>query len=78
MLKLTYHRKKDEFASVTVLGSPEGIRDLYWQLTANYATETDGTGIGCIKITNLEGDAIDIKELMVTPHAWSTRLDHNI
>ena len=51
MLKLTYNRKNDPFKYVTVLGDPQGIWDLYWQLTHNYQPQ-DGSEIGEIKITN--------------------------
>jgi hypothetical protein len=54
VLKLTYTRKRDKFQTVTVLGDAAGIRDLYWQLTHNYKAQ-DGTEIGEIKVTNLEG-----------------------
>ena len=54
MLKLTYTRKSDQYQTVTVLGHPDGIRDLYWQLTRNYQCQ-DGTEIGTVKVTNLDG-----------------------
>lgn len=71
MLKLTYTRKSDLYQTVTVLGDEYGIRDLYWQLTQNYKA-VDGTEIGYIKVTNLDGDVI--AEIMATPHDYSTRL----
>lgn len=77
MLKLTYTRYLDEFKEVTVLGSPEGIRDLYWQLTHNYSKHPDGTGIGDVKVSNLEG--VDVTErFMSEPYSWCTRLDKNL
>ena len=77
MLKLTYTRASDKHAEVSVLGSPEGIRDLHWQLTHNYSEETDGTGIGTIKVSNLEGvDLTD--EYIREPYAFCSRLDRNL
>ena len=72
MLKLTYTRKSDEFQTVTVLGDAEGIRDLYWQLTHNYKAQ-DGTEIGCIRITDLDG--LDcLAEIMTRPHSLATMM----
>lgn len=72
MLKLTYRRASDKFQTVTVIGEAEGIRDLYWQLTHNYAPQ-DGTAIGVIMVTNLDG--IDcMSDVMTRPHSVSTRL----
>ena len=77
MLKLTYTRASDKHAEVSVLGSPEGIRDLHWQLTHNYSEETDGTGIGNIKVSNLEG--VDLTDEYVSqPYQYMTRLDRNL
>ena len=75
MLKLTYSRKSNEFVTVTVLGDSEGIRDLYWQLTHNYKA-TDGTEIGKIVVTNLDGDSVD--NPMFNPHAEATYLSKNM
>jgi hypothetical protein len=77
MLKLTYTRASDRFAEVSVLGSPEGIRDLYWQLTHNYSEEPDGTGIGTIKVSNLEGGDVT-EDFMREPYNWCTKLDKNL
>ena len=72
MLKLTYNRKRDKFQTVTVLGDPVGIRDLYWQLTHNYKAQ-DGTKIGSIKISNLDG--VDCTEsIMTNPFGYCTDL----
>jgi hypothetical protein len=58
--------------TVTVLGDALGIRDLYWQLTHNYKAQ-DGTEIGDIQITNLDGQ--DCKpEILSNPHCNSSRL----
>ena len=73
MLKLTYNKKDDPFQYVTVLGDPEGIRDLYWQLTHNYQP-LDGTGIGEIKITNLDGVELNTKEFLQNPFGQMTSL----
>lgn len=72
MLKLTYSRKSDPFQAVTVIGDAEGIRDLYWQLTRNYAPR-DGTEIGEIKITNLDGHDCT-EQVMKNPHLWATQM----
>ncbi len=72
LIKLTYNRKSDRFQTVTVIGDPEGIRDLYWQLTHNYAPQ-DGTAIGDIRVTNLDGDDCT-KSLMTQPRSWASRL----
>jgi hypothetical protein len=77
MLKLTYTRASDKYAEVSVLGSPEGIRDLYWQLTHNYSEETDGTGIGTIKVGDLEGHDFT-ESFMSQPYQCMTKLDKNL
>ena len=74
MLKLTYNRKTSPFETVTVLGDPKGIRDLYWQLTHNYKAK-DGTEIGKIVLSNLEG--IDCtKEGLSNPYRNATQLSN--
>lgn len=73
MLKLTYNRKNDRFKYVTVLGDPLGICDLYWQLTHNYQPQ-DGSEIGEIKITNLDGVELDTKEFLSNPFSQMTHL----
>ena len=74
MLKLTYNRQNDPFQTVTVLGDPIGIRDLYWQLTHNYSAQ-DGTAIKDITITNLDG--IDCTQTIMTePYSWATTLNN--
>lgn len=75
MLKLTYNRKSDKFSTVTVIGSPLGIRDLYWQLTHNYKA-VDGTEIGEVLVTNLDGDKIET--IMHRPYQNTTHLDANL
>ena len=72
MLKLTYSKKIDKHQTVTVIGDPEGIRDLYWQLTNNYKPQ-DGMAIGSIKITNLDGEECT-KEIFTRPYAWDTNM----
>lgn len=74
MLKLTYSRRTDDHATVTVLGDAAGIRDLYWQLTANYKERPDGAGIGKITITNLEGTVLTPHTVMTTPFIYDTNL----
>ena len=76
MLKLTYNRKSDQFQTVTVIGDPEGIRDLYWQLTHNYKAQ-DGTAIGAIVVSDLDGNKVTLLEpggLLQNPHSHATRL----
>ena len=76
MLRLTYARKSDKFATVSVLGDAIGIRDLYWQLTHNYQAQ-DGTEIGSIRVLNLDG--LDVtSELMNKPHGFDTWLSNNL
>jgi len=72
MLKLTYSKKRRQSDHVTVLGDPAGIRDLYWQLTHNYAAQ-DGGEIDSIKVTNLDGYDCT-KSIISTPHKWMTAL----
>ncbi len=72
VLKLTYSRKADKYWTVTLLGDPAGISDLYWQLTRNYKAE-DGTEIDNIKVTNLDG--IDVTSTVLShPHYDATWL----
>ena len=72
MLRLIYTRKKDRFQDVSVLGDAAGIRDLFWQLTHNYAAK-DGTEIGVIKVLNLDG--VDCtRSIMTNPHSEATSL----
>lgn len=73
MLKLKYSRKNDQFQTVTILGSPEGIRDLYWQLTHNYSPQ-DGTAIGNIVVTNLDGTIISSKDFQPNPGMYATQM----
>lgn len=77
MLKLEYSRKLDKFQTVTVIGSPAGIWDLYWQLTHNYSDTPDGTGIGRIKVTNLDGGEVQNRAL-ANYFSCSTELDKNL
>lgn len=77
MLKLEYRRIRDKYQTVTVLGSPKGIADLYWQLTHNYSYMPDGTGIGNIKITNLDGADVT-SGIMQKHYEYSTQLDNNL
>ncbi len=74
MLQLKYTKQRDRFQTVTVLGDPKGIRDLYWQLTKNYAC-SDGTGIGDIRVINLDGDDVTMY-VMTNPHDNATRLSN--
>jgi hypothetical protein len=77
MLKLTYCRKSDKYQTVTLLGDVYGIRDLFWQLTHNYRA-VDGTEIGDIVISNLEGTVISHQDLMSIPFVYSTYLSSNM
>lgn len=66
ILRLTWKRKRDQHQQGSVIGSPEAIRDLYWQLTHNYQP-VDGTAIGTIEIRSLDGRKVDYKDLMTHP-----------
>lgn len=59
MLRLRYTRASDAHQYVDVFGDPDGIRDLYWQLTRNYKS-CDGTAIGDVRVYNTLG--IDVTE----------------
>lgn len=74
MLQLKYTKKRDKFQTATVLGDPEGIRDLYWQLTKNY-TCSDGTCIGDISVINLDGDDVT-RYVLTNPGGNATRLSN--
>jgi len=74
-LQLKYTKKRDRFQTVTVLGDPEGIRDLYWQLTKNY-TCSDGTCIGDISVINLDGD--DVTRYVLTNPVGNATMLSNI
>ncbi len=79
MLKLEYARIRDRHQTVTVLGSPKGIADLYWQLTHNYTDMPDGTEIGFIKITNLDGADVTSRLVKNIKHyEYCTQLDKNL
>ena len=59
MLKLTYSIPQHEFQTVSVLGSPEGIFDLWFRLKEvdpKYLTH----GFAYIKVHNLDGGEIDM------------------
>lgn len=73
LLKLTYSRASDQHQTVTVLGDPDGIRDLYWQLTHNYKP-IDGTAIGNIEVRNLDGDVA--AKVMEDPCRYATNLSY--
>ena len=68
MLRLTWYRKNHPNQFGFVLGDPESIRDLYWQLTKNYKAN-DGTAIGEIKVHSLDGDEVEYIDLMMNPHS---------
>ena len=68
LLRLSWRRKNDKYLRADVVGDPEAIRDLYWQLTHNYKA-VDGTEISEIKIHNINGEEVGIKDLMSQPHS---------
>lgn len=72
MLKLTYTRRSNVFQTVTVIGDPEGIRDLYWQLTQNHNAH-DGTAICDVEVTNLDGINCTGK-ILTEPYANMTQM----
>lgn len=71
MLRLRYTRASDAHQYVDVFGDPDGIRDLYWQITRNY-NATDGTEIGNVRVYNTLG--IDITaDILTNPHGANHR-----
>lgn len=66
---------KEEFG--TVIGMPDSIFDLYWQLTKNYSCD-DGTKILSIKITNLDGLDVTNDFALGERYAWVSieRFEH--
>jgi len=77
MLKLEYARSSDKFQTVTVLGSPRGVADLYWQLKYNHSGSPDGTGVGSVTVTNLDG--VDVTDNVMQAHyEHDSRLDKNL
>lgn len=57
MLQLRYSRARAPHEYVTLMGEPEAISDLYWQLTRNHHA-TDGTAIGEVRVFNLQGEDV--------------------
>ena len=77
MLKLEYRRVSDIHQTVTVIGSPVGISDLYWQLCHNYSERPDGAAICNVSVSNLDG--LDVTEgIMQKRYERCTNLDKNI
>ena len=68
--KLTYSKKIDEFETVTVLGSPDGIQDLYYLLL-----ECDH--IEKITLSNLDGYDYT-QDKPAERYSNSSRLDHGV
>jgi hypothetical protein len=54
MIRLTYSKASDEFATVTVIGNEAGIFDL-WKRLKNSPTDE----IQNVRLTNLDGHPID-------------------
>lgn len=74
MLQLKYTLKRDPFQYVTVFGDPEGIRNLYWQLTHNYQPQ-DGMAIGTVSVLNMQG--VDVtKQVMTEPFQAASPLSY--
>lgn len=71
MLKLSYNTVSDKHSYTTVISSPEGIRELLWQLTRNYSCN-DGTKIDTIKVSNLEGFDISHEDCLYNPYTFCT------
>lgn len=69
-IRLRWTRQNDQSMYGSVIGDPESIRDLYWQLTHNYAAQ-DGTEIGKVEVFSLDGTKYTHKEIMQTPHMLS-------
>lgn len=74
MLQLKYSKASDKSQTVTVIGDPAGIRNLYWQLTENHAC-IDGTGIGEVRVLNLSGDDVTAT-VMAQPWSSATQMSN--
>ena len=77
MLQLRYCLDRDIYQFVIVFGDPEGIRNLFWQLTHNYVAQ-DGMKIGEIVVLNMDGE--DVTETILSAPYTNTvpmsKLDH--
>jgi hypothetical protein len=71
MLRLVWKHDRDNGLHGSVIGDPESIRDLYWQLTQNYSCE-DGTKIGSVYVSTLTGQTLTSKEVMQTPYEYAS------
>jgi hypothetical protein len=67
LLQLKYTRKNDPNQFATVIGDPDAVRDLYWQLTHNYNAQ-DGTAIGIVSVFDMIGNDVT-SSVMQNPHA---------
>jgi len=77
IIKLTYSHPHDKFRTVTVLGDPNGIFDLYGRLTAA-PFEYPSHGVGQIRLTNLDGHPIDPTKGRDEVLCVSTELSRNV
>lgn len=74
MLQLRYSLKQDKYQYATLLGDPDSIRHIYWQLTHNYKPQ-DGTAIGEIKVLTLDGTEVT-GQVMRNPHGCRMALSN--
>lgn len=71
MIRLKWIRREDRNAYGSVIGDPESIRDLYWQLTHNY-NPIDGTAIYDVSVYGLDGVKYKYSEIMQQPYVMSS------
>jgi hypothetical protein len=77
LIKLTYSHPTDQFITVTVLGDPKGIFDLYFRLKqAN--PEYSSHGFSNIKLSNLDGHPIDASVGIGEAICNTTQLSKNV
>lgn len=77
LLRLTYNRANDGFEQYSFISDPYAIWDLWWQLTRNYQC-SDGTKIGDVVVTNLDGHVLDMNNISrAQTFAYATNLYDN-
>lgn len=73
LLKLEYCIKISPHKRFVFISDAEAIRNLLWQLTHNYNSH-DGTAIGELTVSNLDGVVINCEEILASPFRWATNL----
>ncbi len=73
LLKLTYSIARNPYKRFVFISDAEAIRNLLWQLTRNYRAY-DGTAIGNIEVTNLDGIKLEHNDVYADPFAYVTNL----